>query len=122
MTIHFRIAVALVVCGVVSSSVMAQEKPKIFLGASSKTLGYSPLWVGARKGFFEKQGLDVQLVLLRGMPMTVQALSAGSLHIGSGGAEPYIERIGAGLGFHPHRRRHQWHGAIHHRSEKYQDL
>ena len=53
MVIHFRIAVAIVVCGVVFSSVMAQEKPKIFLGASSKTLGYSPLWVGARKGFFE---------------------------------------------------------------------
>ena len=77
----------------------AQEKPKIFLGASSKTLGYSPLWVGTKKGFFEQQGLDVQLVLLRGMPMTVQALSAGSLHIGSGGAEPYIDASERGLDF-----------------------
>ena len=77
----------------------AQEKPKIFLGASSKTLGYSPLWVGTKKGFFEQQGLDVQLVLLRGMPMTVQALSAGSLHIGSGGAEPYIDASERGLYF-----------------------
>jgi NitT/TauT family transport system substrate-binding protein len=82
-----------------SFSVTAQEKPKIFLGASSKTLGYSPLWVGAKKGFFEQQGLDVQLVLLRGMPMTVQALSAGSLHIGSGGAEPYIDASERGLDF-----------------------
>jgi NitT/TauT family transport system substrate-binding protein len=78
---------------------VAQDKPKIFLGASSKTLGYSPLWVGAKKGFFEQQGLDVQLVLLRGMPMTVQALSAGSLHIGSGGAEPYIDASERGLDF-----------------------
>ena len=77
----------------------AQEKPKIFLGASSKTLGYSPLWVGTKKGFFEQQDLDVQLVLLRGMPMTVQALSAGSLHIGSGGAEPYIDASERGLDF-----------------------
>jgi NitT/TauT family transport system substrate-binding protein len=82
-----------------SSFVTAQEKPKIFLGASSKTLGYSPLWVGTKKGFFEQQGLDVQLVLLRGMPMTVQALSAGSLHIGSGGAEPYIDAAERGLDF-----------------------
>jgi ABC-type nitrate/sulfonate/bicarbonate transport system substrate-binding protein len=43
--------------------------------------------------------LDVQLVLLRGMPMTVQALSAGSLHIGSGGAEPYIDASERGLDF-----------------------
>lgn len=80
-------------------SVAAQDKPRLFLGASSKTLGYSPLWVGTKKGFFEQQGLDVQLVLLRGMPMTVQALSAGSLHIGSGGAEPYIDAAERGLDF-----------------------
>ncbi len=75
----------------------AQEKPKIFLGASSKTLGYSPLWVASKKAFFEQQGLDVQLVLLRGVPMTVQALAAGSLHFGSGGPEPYIEASERGL-------------------------
>jgi len=99
MVIHLRIALALLAWAFALPSAMAQEKPKIFLGASSKTLGYSPLWVGARKGFFEKQGLDVQLVLLRGMPMTVQALSAGSLHIGSGGAEPYIDASERGLDF-----------------------
>src|SRR6185369_1214435 len=77
----------------------AQEKPKIFVGASSKTLGYSPLWVGAKKGFFDQQGLDVQLVLLRGVPMTLQALAAGSLNIGSGGPESYIEASERGLDF-----------------------
>jgi NitT/TauT family transport system substrate-binding protein len=80
-------------------SAVAQERPRVFLGASSKTLGYSPLWVGTKMGFFEQQGLDVQLVLLRGMPMTVQALSAGSLQIGSGGAEPYIDASERGLDF-----------------------
>jgi len=68
-----------------------EEKPRIYLGASSKTLGYSPLWVASKKGFFDQQGLDVQVVLLRGVPMTVQALVGGSLHFGSGGPEPYIE-------------------------------
>jgi ABC-type nitrate/sulfonate/bicarbonate transport system substrate-binding protein len=77
----------------------AQEKPKIFVGASSKTLGYSPLWVASKKGFFDQQGLDVQLVLLRGVPMTLQALAAGSLHFGSGGPEPYIEASERGLDF-----------------------
>jgi len=77
----------------------AQEKSKIFVGASSKTLGYSPLWVATKKGFFDQQGLDVQLVLLRGVPMTLQALAAGSLHFGSGGPEPYIEASERGLDF-----------------------
>ena len=40
MIVHFRIAIALIVCVVVSSPVVAQENPKIFLGASSKTLGH----------------------------------------------------------------------------------
>jgi len=39
------------------------------------------------------------LVLLRGVPMTVQALAAGSLHFGSGGPEPYIEASERGLDF-----------------------
>jgi ABC-type nitrate/sulfonate/bicarbonate transport system substrate-binding protein len=78
---------------------VAQDRPRIYLGASSKTLGYSPLWVGVKRGFFEQQGLDVQLILLRGVPMTLQALAAGSLQIGSGGPEPYIEASERGLDF-----------------------
>jgi NitT/TauT family transport system substrate-binding protein len=99
MLVHCGIVIAFLMTLLSGSFLAAQDNPKIFLGASSKTLGYSPLWVGVKKGFFDRQGLDVQLVLLRGMPMTVQALSAGSLHIGSGGAEPYIDASERGLDF-----------------------
>ena len=99
MVVLARIAVALLVSSYLCSTTLGQEKPKIYLGASSKTLGYSPLWVATKKGFFDQQGLDVQLVLLRGVPMTVQALAASSLHIGSGGPEPYIEASERGLDF-----------------------
>src|SRR5687767_2140973 len=97
MVFHVRIVLILLAIAPVVSTSMAQEKTRIFLGASSKTLGYSPLWVATKKGFFEQQGLDVELVLLRGMPMTVQALTPGSLHFGSGGPEPYIEATERGL-------------------------
>lgn len=43
--------------------VAGQEKVEFPVSASSKTLGYSPLWVAHRQGFFDQQGLDVQLVL-----------------------------------------------------------
>jgi NitT/TauT family transport system substrate-binding protein len=98
MLVFSRIVVALLLL-LLPPRAVAQEKPKIYLGASSKTLGYSPLWVATKKGFFDQQGLDVQLVLLRGVPMTVQALAASSLHIGSGGPEPYIEASERGLDF-----------------------
>ena len=75
----------------------AQEKPKFYFGSSSKTLGYGPLWAAVKKGFLEQQGLDGQLVLLRGTPMNVQALAAGSLHVGSGGAEAFYEANERGL-------------------------
>ncbi|MET0502800.1 MAG: hypothetical protein ABW172_14870, partial [Candidatus Binatia bacterium] len=74
MIVYLRIAIALLACGLISSAARAQEKPKFLVGASSKTLGYSPLWVGVKKGIFEQQGLDTQLLLLRGTPMTVQAM------------------------------------------------
>ena len=99
MTVRLRFAIILFLTVVTCECALAQEKAKIFLGASSKTLGYSPLWVALKKGIFEQQGLDVQLVLLRGVPMTVQALAANSLHFGSGGPEPYIEASERGLDF-----------------------
>jgi len=59
MAVQFRITTAILVLVLQCAMADAQEKPRIFLGASSKTLGYSPLWVASRKGFFDQQGLDV---------------------------------------------------------------
>jgi ABC-type nitrate/sulfonate/bicarbonate transport system substrate-binding protein len=56
MVIHLGIALLSIM--LTASTAVAQEKAKIYLSASSKTLGYSPLWVAAKKGFFEQQGLD----------------------------------------------------------------
>ena len=95
--IYFRIAVAVLTLGFILSPAMGQEKVKFYVGASSKTLGYSPLWVGVKKGFFDQQGLDAQLLLLRGTPMTVQAMAGASLQVGSGGPEAFIEASERGL-------------------------
>jgi NitT/TauT family transport system substrate-binding protein len=97
MIFYFRIAVAFLVFGLVCSPATGQEKTRLYLGASSKTLGYSPLWVATKKGFFDQQNLDVQLLLLRATPMTVQALAGGSLNVGSGSPEAFIEASERGL-------------------------
>src|ERR1700752_1258527 len=75
----------------------AQEKTKLYFGSSSKTFGYGGLWVATKKGFLDQQGIDGQLVLLRGTPMNVQALVANSLQVGSGGAEAFYEASERGL-------------------------
>ena len=99
MTNRFCAAIALLILLACAAPTSAQERAKIFIGPASKTLGYSPLWVGWRKGFFEQQGLDVQVVVLRGMPMVVQALAAGSIQFGCGGPEPFMEASERGLDF-----------------------
>lgn len=99
MTSRFCAAIALLILLAGATLAGAQERAKIFIGPASKTLGYSPLWVGWKKGFFEQQGLDVEVVVLRGMPMVVQALAAGSIQFGCGGPEPFMESSERGLDF-----------------------
>jgi ABC-type nitrate/sulfonate/bicarbonate transport system substrate-binding protein len=68
----------------------AQEKIKFPVSASSKTLGYSPLWVALKQGFFDRQGLDVQLVLVSGADKSALALVGGSVYVSSGSIDAVI--------------------------------
>jgi ABC-type nitrate/sulfonate/bicarbonate transport system substrate-binding protein len=68
----------------------AQEKFRFPIGESSKTLSYGPLWVAAKMGFFEKEGLDVPIVTMRGSPLTIQALTADSIYVASATVDTLI--------------------------------
>jgi NitT/TauT family transport system substrate-binding protein len=68
----------------------AQEKLRFPLSASSKTLGYSPLWVAQKQGFFERQGFDAQLVLVSGADKSTMALVGGSVFVASGSIDATI--------------------------------
>ena len=59
------------------SAANAQERIKLRVSSATKTLGYGPLWIASRMGFFERQGLDVDLVVIRASDVGIQAL-AGS--------------------------------------------
>jgi ABC-type nitrate/sulfonate/bicarbonate transport system substrate-binding protein len=72
------------------SGVSAQEKIKFPVSASSKTLGYSPLWVASKIGFFDRQGLDAQLVLVSGADKSTMALVSGSVFVSTGGTDTVI--------------------------------
>ncbi len=73
-----------------SSSVRAQEKFRFPVGESSKTLSYGPLWVAAKMGFFEKEGLEVPIVTMRGSPLTIQALTADSIYVANATVDTLI--------------------------------
>ncbi len=49
------------------------------VGFPSLATGFAPSWVASDKGFWKKQGLDVELIFLRGGSRTVAALISGSV-------------------------------------------
>jgi ABC-type nitrate/sulfonate/bicarbonate transport system substrate-binding protein len=68
-----RAAAIFMLAVMLTSPCAAQERVRFPIGESSKTLSYGPLWVAAKMGFFEKEGLDVPIITMRGSPLTIQA-------------------------------------------------
>ena len=59
------------------ASVLSAEIVRV--GYPSLATGFAPSWVTSDKGIWKKQGLDVELVFLRGGSRTVAALIGGSV-------------------------------------------
>ena len=75
----------------------AQEMTKLRVSVPTKTLGYGPYWVAAKLGFFSRQGLDVDVVVIRGADVNVQALAGGSIDIAGGSLDAPIAAVERGL-------------------------
>ena len=75
----------------------AQEKVQLRVSSATKTLGYGPLWVASKMGFFERQSLDVDLVVIRASDVGVQALAGGSLEIAGSAADAPLAAVERGL-------------------------
>jgi ABC-type nitrate/sulfonate/bicarbonate transport system substrate-binding protein len=90
--------VAVILCMVVLSFVpcAAQEKVRFPIGESSKTLSYGPLWIASKMGFFEREGLEVPIVTMRGSPLTIQALTADSIYVANATVDTLISAFEKG--------------------------
>jgi ABC-type nitrate/sulfonate/bicarbonate transport system substrate-binding protein len=84
------VALGFVLILIAANDVGGQEKVRFPVSASSKTLGYSPLWVAHKQGFFDQQGLDVQLVLVAAADKSTMALMGGSVFASSGAIDAII--------------------------------
>lgn len=80
-----------------ASAAFAQERVKLRISSATKTFGYGPLWVASQMGFFERQGLDVELVVIRASDVGIQALAGGSLEIAGSASDAPIAAIEKGL-------------------------
>lgn len=74
-----RCLFALLLFAMLPSSSAAEDRVKFPVAVSSKVLGYGHLWAAWRLKYFEREGLDVEVVLMRGTAPVVQAMIAGSV-------------------------------------------
>ena len=84
------VTASMMLMAVLAFKVFAQEKVKFPIGESSKTLSYGPLWVAAKMGFFEREGLEVPIITMRGSPLTIQALTADSIYVANATVDTLI--------------------------------
>src|ERR671937_99489 len=59
----------------------AQEAIKFTAAASSKVLGFAPLWAASGMGFLRREGLDSEVTAIRGTAATMQALVSDSIYV-----------------------------------------
>jgi ABC-type nitrate/sulfonate/bicarbonate transport system substrate-binding protein len=84
------VTASVVLIALLAFKTFAQEKVKFPIGESSKTLSYGPLWVAGKMGFFEREGLEVPIITMRGSPLTIQALTADSIYIANATVDTLI--------------------------------
>ena len=75
----------------------AEDKFEFPVVASSKVLGFAPLWAADKKGFFEREGLDAEVTAMRGTAPTMQALVSDSIHVAFSANDGPIGLVEKGL-------------------------
>ena len=96
MTHHRVIAVFLLFgLGLLPLKAGAQARPKIVIGYASMSSVATTLWVTQEKGFFAKNGLDVQSIFIPGSPTLIATLNTGEVHLGYTGG---TATLGAAVG------------------------
>ncbi len=92
---HHRFLLVLILFGFLAIDVDAQTRPKIVVGYASMSSVATTLWVAQEKGFFAKNGLDVQTIFIPGSPTLIATLNTGDVQIGYTGG---TATLGAAVG------------------------
>ena len=61
---------------------LGQSRPKVVVGYASMSTVATSLWVAQERGFFAKNGLDVQAIFIPGSLTLIASLSTGDVHFG----------------------------------------
>ena len=69
---------------------------KIILGYAAPGARALPFWMAQELGLFNKYGVDVEPVFIRGAPILVAGLASGDIHVGSTGGSATLAAVAGG--------------------------
>lgn len=92
-----RLSLLTVILWLLSAPLLAQERTWFPISASTKSAGYTPLWAALKQGYFAQQGLDAQLVVIRGSDRAIQALVGGSVYVTVAAPDAPMNALDRGL-------------------------
>lgn len=75
----------------------SQTRPKVVIGYASMSSVVTTLWVTQEKGFFAKNGLDVQTIFIPGSPTLIATLNTGDVQFGYTGGTATLGSAVGGL-------------------------
>lgn len=76
--------------GVFNKSQKQNENKKVTVAEVTHSVFYAPQYVAIEKGFFEDEGLDIELILTPGADNVMAAVLSGDANIGLSGSEATI--------------------------------
>ena len=75
----------------------ATAPTKMIVAYASISPRVAPLWVAQEQGFFKKNGIEAELIFVRGAPTLVAALTSGDMDIGYTGGTAVLGASAAGI-------------------------
>jgi len=92
---YLHLYVALLVFSLSPALSFAQARAKMVVGYASMSSVATTLWVAQEKGFFAKNGIDVQSVFIPGSPTLIASINTGDVHMAYTGG---TATLGAAVG------------------------
>lgn len=100
---HRRQLSAVVFCALCMGKILwavpafgAAAPGKIILGYAAPGARALPFWLAQDLGLFNKYGVDVEPVFIRGAPILVAGLASGDIHVGSTGGSATLAAVAGG--------------------------
>lgn len=85
--------VALIVFSVCLSDLSAQASTRVSFPYTPISAASLPWWIAKESRYFEKFGLDVDMIYVGASPVIIQAMLGGQAGVGAGGGPPLVTNV-----------------------------